>query len=242
MVVLYGLLFCTFAVAAEHSGAYSSPQYAKKMFPKKSFDTSILLPQEKPPIPFNRASIDRFDSLNDTTQYGRSSFLDSAGNLLSNAGGQVVSSLAKDFIARSTGSSQVLSLNLTNLVILIILKALILAAGFFGAGAWKGNHYGRSIDENKNATYLTEDEVLLYLSYLRGEQSKDYGCLYRLACQKPRQGALYASAAELTLQGAKLLQGNNVDLDDYENIYSGIKQASTWGEDGKPCDKIYKCA
>lgn len=40
-----------------------------------------------------------------------------------------------------------LSLNLTNLVILVVLKALILAAGFFGAGAWKGGHgYGRSLE------------------------------------------------------------------------------------------------
>ncbi|VVD05033.1 unnamed protein product [Leptidea sinapis] len=146
MVALYLLVIlpCIFAYP-EHSGAYSSPQYAKKMFPKQNYDTSVLLPKEEPPVPFR--SIDRFDGdLNDTSQYGRSSFLDTAGSFLTGAGGQVMSSLAKDFIARSTGSSQVLSLNLTNLVILIVLKALILAAGFFGAGAWKGHHYGRSLD------------------------------------------------------------------------------------------------
>ncbi|CAG4996835.1 unnamed protein product [Parnassius apollo] len=242
MVAIYGLLFCVVTITAEHSGAYSSPQYAKKMYPKKNYD-SLLLPREKPPIPFNsQASVDRFDTnLNDTSEYARSSFLDSAGNLLSSAGGQVMSSLAKDFIARSTGSSQVLSLNLTNLVILIILKALILAAGFFGAGAWKGNHYGRSIDENMNAVYLTEDEILLYLSYLTGQQNKDYGCLYRLSCQKPHQASLYSSGAELMLQGAKLWQGNNIELEEYEDISNGIKQAAIFGEEGKPCEKLYKC-
>ncbi|XP_068630639.1 uncharacterized protein [Battus philenor] len=246
MAAVYGLLFFVVAIAAEHLGAYSSPQYAKKMYPKKSFDTSELLPHENPPIPFHsHGSIDRFDTnvkeKNNTGEYARSTLLDSAGSLLTSAGGQVMSSLAKDFIARSTGSSQVLSLNLTNLVILVILKALILAAGFFGAGAWKGYHYGRSIDENSNAVYLTEDEILLYLSYLTGQQSKDYGCLYRLSCQKPHQASLYSSGAELMLQGAKLWQGNSIEIEEYEDISNGIKQASKFGEEGKPCEKLYKC-
>lgn len=61
--------------------------------------------------------------------------------------------------------------------------------------------------DNTNARYLTEDEIMLYLSYLAGQQSQDYGCLYRLSCQKPHQAALYASGAELLLQGTKLFQG-----------------------------------
>ncbi|CAG4961804.1 unnamed protein product [Colias eurytheme] len=239
MVVFYLLLLPCVTLA--HSGAYSSPQYAKKMYPK-NFDTSALLPKDKP-AHFKSESIDRFDnSLNDTSQYGRATFLDTAGSFLSGAGSQVMSSLAKDFIARSTGSSQVLSLNLTNLVILIVLKALVLAAGFFGAGAWKGHHYGRSLEDNKNASYITEDEILLYLSYLVGQQTQDYGCLYRLACQKPHQAAIYASGAELILQGTKLVQGNSIDLEPYENVSHGIQQATAWGEQGKPCEQRYQCS
>ncbi|XP_038212606.1 uncharacterized protein LOC119832875 isoform X2 [Zerene cesonia] len=238
MVVFYLLLLPCVTLA--HSGAYSSPQYAKKMYPK-NFDTSAFLPKDNP-AHFKSEWIDRFDnSLNDTSQYGRASFLDTAGSFLSGAGSQVMSSLAKDFIARSTGSSQVLSLNLTNLVILIVLKALVLAAGFFGAGAWKGHHYGRSLEDNKNASYITEDEILLYLSYLVGQQTQDYGCLYRLACQKPHQAAIYASGAELILQGTKLVQGNSIDLEPYENVSRGIQVATARGEQGKPCDKIYQC-
>ncbi|XP_049874965.1 uncharacterized protein LOC126373051 isoform X2 [Pectinophora gossypiella] len=243
MVGIVILLSCVILASGEHSGAYSSPQYAKKMYPK-GFDTNALLPREKPPVVFKRHtdSIDRFDSEHNETSYGRSSFLDSAGNFLSGSGGQLVSTLAKDFIARSTGSSQVLSLNLTNLVILIVLKALILAAGFFGAGAWKGgHHYARSLDDNKNATYITEDEILLYLSYLSGQQSKDYGCLYRLSCQRPQQAALYSSGADLLLQGAKLMQSNSIELHEYEDIAKGIREAAAWGEDGQLCDKRYTC-
>ncbi|XP_046968043.1 uncharacterized protein LOC124535764 [Vanessa cardui] len=250
MVAIYLLLLIPIVASTEHSGAYSSPQYAKKMYPK-NYDSSAFLPKETASNFKSQSAADRYDiDANDTSNYARSSFLDTAGNFLSGSGGQVMSSLAKDFIARSTGSSQVgfdcmsqvLSLNLTNLVILIVLKALILAAGFFGAGAWKGNHYGRSLDENKNANYLTEDEIMLYLSYLAGQQSQDYGCLYRLSCQKPHQAALYASGAELLLQGTKLFQGNSIDLEPYEDISNGIKEAATWGERGLPCQTRYQCA
>ncbi|KAJ0176203.1 hypothetical protein K1T71_008377 [Dendrolimus kikuchii] len=253
MVAIYFtiLLSCSLLVSAEHSGAYSSPQYAKKMFPK-GYDNNALLPREKSTVNFrdDQETMARYDNVNDTSQHGGSSFLDAAGSFLSGTGGQVVTSIAKDFIARSTGSSQVgfdcvsqvLSLNVTNLVILIILKALILAAGFFGAGAWKsGHYYGRSIDDNKNAAYVTEDEILLYLSYLTGQQNKDYGCLYRLSCQRPQQAGLYYSGAELLLQGAKLLQGNDEVLNPYEEISKGIKQAVKWGEEGMPCEARYRC-
>ena len=61
--------------------------------------------------------------------------------------------------------------------------------------------------DNKNATYISEDEILLYLSYLAGQQKKDYGCLYLLSCQRPQQASLYSSGGELLLQGVKILQG-----------------------------------
>lgn len=101
------LVAANFVTSSEHSGAYSSPQYAKKFYPK-NYDSTAFLPNEKQPVVFNNQEIDRYDGdLNDTSSYARSSFLDVAGNFLSGTGGQVVSSLAKDFIARSTGSSQV---------------------------------------------------------------------------------------------------------------------------------------
>ncbi|XP_023952885.2 uncharacterized protein LOC112056663 isoform X2 [Bicyclus anynana] len=226
-------------MSAEHSGAYSSPQYAKKMFPK-NYDSSAFLPKEKQETQF-KSHQETNGYYNDTSSYARSSFLETAGSFLSGTGGQVVSDLAKDFIARSTGSSQVLSLNLTNLVILIVLKALVLAAGFFGAGAWKGHNYGRSLEDNKNVSYLTEDEIMLYLSYLSGQQSQDFGCLYRIACLKPHQSALYASGAELLLQGTKLFQGDSNELEPYEDISNGIREAASWGERGMPCHTRYQC-
>lgn len=58
--------------------------------------------------------------------------------------GQMVVNIAKEVIARQVGGTQVLSLNLTNLLILLFLKAIIFAAGLIGAGSW--GQYARSLD------------------------------------------------------------------------------------------------
>lgn len=62
--------------------------------------------------------------------------------------GQMVVHIAKEVIARQVGGSQVLSLNLTNLLILLFLKAIIFAAGLIGAGSW--GQYARSLDNGEN--------------------------------------------------------------------------------------------
>ncbi|KAL5275948.1 hypothetical protein ACFFRR_001649 [Megaselia abdita] len=58
-------------------------------------------------------------------------------------GSSVILQATKDLINRSTGNgnSQVLSLNLTNLLIIALLKILVFAAGIIGANHFK--HYGR---------------------------------------------------------------------------------------------------
>lgn len=82
----------------------------------------------------------------------------------------MLSSLASTFMSRGylgdTGSSQVISLNLTNLLVLFLLKALIFAAGSIGAGTWKGG-YARSDDGEEQL--ITDEELLLFLSYLSGK-------------------------------------------------------------------------
>lgn len=81
----------------------------------------------------------------------------------------MLSSLASSLMSRGylggAGSSQVISLNLTNLLVLFLLKALIFAAGSIGAGTWKGG-YARSDDGDERI--VTDEEILLFLSYLSG--------------------------------------------------------------------------
>ncbi|XP_039952646.1 uncharacterized protein LOC120769599 [Bactrocera tryoni] len=69
-------------------------------------------------------------------------WLQAAQDMIASPAGHVVTQVAKELINRSTGNSQVLSLNLTNLLIIILLKILIFAAGMLGAGHWSGYGYG----------------------------------------------------------------------------------------------------
>lgn len=75
--------------------------------------------------------------------------------------------MSRGFVGGGTtpGASQVVSLNLTNLLVLVLLKALIFAAGSIGAGTWKGG-LGRSL--NGEERLITDEEVILFLSYLTG--------------------------------------------------------------------------
>lgn len=113
---------------------------------------------------------------NDSTVYPsapKDTWLDSARSALTGPAGRIVMTMAKEMIARSTGNSQVkwaanttnycarrtqasqirlahsqiLSLNLTNLLILVLLKALIFAAGLVGAGNW--GQYGRARNNDR---------------------------------------------------------------------------------------------
>jgi len=84
-------------------------------------------------------------------------FMDNAQQLIAGPAGQMVLHFAKEMISRSAGNSQILSLNLTNLLVLVLLKALIFAAGIIGAGSWAQYARGRSYDGkivNSNEIYI----------------------------------------------------------------------------------------
>lgn len=70
-----------------------------------------------------------------------SGFMNTARNFVTSPTGQMAVSMAKEFISRSAGGNQVLSLNLTSLLTLVLLKALIFATGLFSAGNY--GQYGR---------------------------------------------------------------------------------------------------
>lgn len=72
----------------------------------------------------------------------------------------------RGFTSTASGASQVVSLNLTNLLVLVLLKALIFAAGSLGAGVWKGG-YARSNDEDSD--FVNEQQAFQVLSYLTGK-------------------------------------------------------------------------
>lgn len=79
-----------------------------------------------------------------------SGFMSTARNFMSTPSGQLAVTMAKEFISRSSGGNQVLSLNLTSLLVIVLLKALIFATGLLGAGNWGQYGRGRSLENSKS--------------------------------------------------------------------------------------------
>lgn len=75
-----------------------------------------------------------------------SGFLGAARNFVATPTGQMAMSMAKEFISRSGGGNQVLSLNLTSLLIIVLLKALVFSTGLLGAGNWSQYGRGRGLE------------------------------------------------------------------------------------------------
>ena len=71
-----------------------------------------------------------------------SGFMQTAKSFVASPLGQFTMSMAKEMVARSAGRNEVLSLNITSLLILVLLKALIFTSGLLGAGHW--SQYGRA--------------------------------------------------------------------------------------------------
>ncbi|XP_026477716.1 uncharacterized protein LOC113383681 [Ctenocephalides felis] len=71
-------------------------------------------------------------------------------------GAQIMAKFFKEVIARSTGNTQIVSLNLTTLLLLLLLKAIIFAAGLIGTGAWQ-HQYARSLNLDHSNQYFNVD-------------------------------------------------------------------------------------
>lgn len=114
-------------------------------------------------------------------------------------------------IARSHSTSEVLTLNLTNLLILIVLKAIIFGIGlfYFGGVTFKGSGghgwSSRSL-EKKSGSFMSEGELLLMLTYLLGSTDENYECMYRVACEEPSKAKEYLKVSKMILKGAKFMK------------------------------------
>lgn len=76
-------------------------------------------------------------------------FMSTARNFVASPTGQFAVSMAKEFISRSAGGNQVLSLNLSSLLIIVLLKALVFSTGLLGAGNWGQYGRGRGLESSK---------------------------------------------------------------------------------------------
>ncbi|XP_047100124.1 uncharacterized protein LOC124717338 [Schistocerca piceifrons] len=150
--------------------------------------------------------------------------------------------VARSIVARTASTSQVLSLNLTNLLILLVLKALLFGAGIFSFGLLGKHHYGRAATAPDGG--VTEAELALALAFLSGEAAPGGGheCLQRAACLAPSTASRYAVAASAALAAVKAFPGVMGYNPRYEEIVSGMRTAVEFGKSGGLCVERYKCS
>ncbi|XP_053696738.1 uncharacterized protein LOC128744024 [Sabethes cyaneus] len=170
------------------------------------------------------------------TAVGRG-FAETAQQLIASPAGQLAVSFAKEMISRSAGNSQVLSLNLTNLLVLFLLKALIFAAGLIGAGNW--GHYARGRSED--GLFFQPGEAGLMIGYLAAEGSGQEGCMLQSACRAPRTANEYSRAAHALVQGAEIFDPEIPKNEKYNRLLLQMDRAIMEGLQGAPCDMIYPC-
>ena len=97
---------------------------------------------------------------------------------------------AMEFMARASSTSEVLTLNLTNLLILLVLKALIFGFGLFSVGG-----AGRSLD----GPSVSQSELtggMCFLMYTSGDEAK-FDCMQRTVCEDPYLASDYLTAAKM---------------------------------------------
>ncbi|RZF47801.1 hypothetical protein LSTR_LSTR006065 [Laodelphax striatellus] len=146
-------------------------------------------------------------------------------------------------IAREIGNSQILSLNLTNIIIWLVLKGLLFGAAYVNSGSWKGH---RSLDEaageifQSKESIIDEKEILLFLGYAMGEKTENFDCLKKIACIEPKKAKQYAAAARMLINGAKFV--SSPVNPKYEKLIGDIKYAIQLGKTGGNCDKQYFCS
>ncbi|XP_049943394.1 uncharacterized protein LOC126424715 [Schistocerca serialis cubense] len=150
--------------------------------------------------------------------------------------------VARSVVARTASTSQVLSLNLTNLLILLVLKALLFGAGIFSFGLLGKHHYGRAATAPDGG--VTEAELALALAFLSGEAAPGGGheCLQRAACLAPSTASRYAVAASAALAAVKAFPGVMRYNPHYEEIISGMRTAVEFSKSGGLCAERYKCS
>ncbi|XP_050316840.1 uncharacterized protein LOC126750994 [Bactrocera neohumeralis] len=170
-------------------------------------------------------------------------WLQAAQDMIASPAGHVVTQVAKELINRSTGNSQVLSLNLTNLLIIILLKILIFAAGMLGAGHWSGYGYGYGHARSAEDIHfgLSDGEDYLITGFLAAQGIGLDDCLYAAACASPNVAYEYAKAAKALIEGIEKYEGNAFNNPRYNDLIVLLEKAAYDGYRGLPCNRSSKC-
>ncbi|XP_033208577.1 uncharacterized protein LOC117167620 [Belonocnema kinseyi] len=146
-----------------------------------------------------------------------------------NAAGNMLVQVAKELVQRSASTSQVLNLNLSNLLLLLVLKAVVFGAGYLGG---HNNYNARGLEDD---SVVSEAEVALAVGYLIGDT-----CLYRAACEVPQIAKEYLGAAEMIINAMKLIPQTSTVDQKYERKMAEFRKAIEYGSRGQ-CPSEYNC-
>ncbi|KAH8383248.1 hypothetical protein KR009_007572 [Drosophila setifemur] len=173
------------------------------------------------------------------------SWLRNAHNMFGSPAGHVVMQVAKELIHRSAGNSQVLSLNLTNLLIIVLLKVLIFSAGLLGAGHWSsyGYGHGRSAgrsDSNLGLGLNSGDDYMI-MGFLAAQGAGRDECLYAASCACPTAAYEYAKAGRALMGAMEVLQGVSLEKPRYSDLIVLMEKAAYDGFRGVACNTTQTC-
>lgn len=158
----------------------------------------------------------------------------------------IFAGFTKSMISRTGAtSSQMLSLNMSNVVLMLVLKGLIWGASYMQGNGGKSRKDGpdaAGLGTGFVANMVTETDLLLFLGYLVADESGRYDCLNRVACEQPARAESYLKSAEMVWKTAKLLEPV-VPIDvKYEQMLIKLQEAIEDGRADGDCQAKYKCS
>eukprot|EP00095_Tigriopus_kingsejongensis_P009824 maker-scaffold1213_size55396-snap-gene-0.8 protein:Tk09824 transcript:maker-scaffold1213_size55396-snap-gene-0.8-mRNA-1 annotation:"hypothetical protein L798_03155" len=150
-------------------------------------------------------------------------------------------SLGMEFLARAASTSEVLTLNLTSLILLLIAKAIIVA-GFFlvgGAGGGGGGGLGfngRSADEGISIKQSDLTGGMCFMMFTSGDLNK-LTCIQRSACEDPKTASDYLTAGKMWQKLNSFVKVVPFDRE-YYDILVAVQSAVDHSLKGGDC-KVY---
>jgi len=141
-----------------------------------------------------------------------------------------VAAQAMGLLARATSTSEVLTLNLTNLAILVALKIAIFVMGFVFSGAATGT--ARSSDQSVSLSDSEMSGGMCFLLYTSGEADK-LACIQKEACADVDTADSYATAGKMWYQMHKTL--GLPFPEKYSKILNAVNDATEYAKMGGDC-------
>lgn len=144
--------------------------------------------------------------------------------------------IAAQFLARASSTSEVLTLNLTNLLILLVLKALIFGFGLFSFGNIGKNQYERASARSSDSSLVKSSDLtggMCFMMYVSGDEEK-MSCIQRTACEDPATADGYLSAAKLWYKMHQIVKSVPFGATYYDTM-KAVQDATEHAVNGGDC-------